>query len=237
MASLSDIYRYVALQCRVENRAVKGVQGFVTISRQSGSVGIAVGEKLELYLNKHLPGRCPWTIFNKNLVDEIVKDHNLSSNVIPFLEEKAVPGIEEALEEMLGVHPPGSILVRDTNDTINRLAKMGRVIIVGHGAAVITNKIAGGVHVRLVGSLKKRKDSTKENLKCNDRQAQDIIYKEDKGRRGYLKQNFGKDIDDPLLYDLVINTDLVSLTQAASLIGSLVIQKVCNLTKGEISCQ
>ena len=226
MASLSDIYRYVALQCRVENRAVKGIQGFVTISRQSGSVGITVGEKLGLYLNKHLPGRCPWTIFNKNLVDEIVKDHNLSSNVIPFLEEKAVPGIDEMLEEMLGVHPPESILVRDTNDTIIRLAKMGRVIIVGHGAAVITNKIQGGVHVRLVGSLKKRKDSTKESLKCNDKEAEDIIYKEDKGRSGYLKQNFGKNIDDPLLYDLVINTDLVSLTQAASLIGSLVIQKM-----------
>ena len=226
MASLSDIYRYVALQCRVENRAVKGVPGFVTISRQSGSVGIAVGDKLADYLNKHLPSRCPWTVFNKNLVDEIIKDHNLSSSVIPFLEEKAVPEIEEMLEELLGVHPPQSILVRDTNDTIIRLAKMGRVIIVGHGAAVITNKIPGGVHVRLVGSLKKRKDSTKENLKCNDKEVEDIIYKEDKGRRGYLKQNFGKDIDDPLLYDLVINTDLVSLTQAASLIGDLVIQKV-----------
>ena len=226
MASLSDIYRYLAVQCRVENRVGKGVQGFVTISRQSGSAGIAVGEKLGLYLNEHLPGECLWTVFNKNLVDEIIKDHNLSSSVIPFLEEKAVPEIEEMLEELLGVHPPQSILVRDTNDTIIRLAKMGHVIIVGHGAAVITNKIPGGVHVRLVGSLKKRKDSTKENLKCNDKGAEDVIYKEDEGRRGYLKQIFGKDIDDPLLYDLVINTDLVSLTQAASLIGSLVIQKV-----------
>jgi cytidylate kinase len=226
MASLSDIYRYLAVQCRVENRVGKGVQGFVTISRQSGSAGIAVGEKLGLYLNEHLPGECPWTVFNKNLVDEIIKDHNLSSSVIPFLEEKAVPEIEEMLEELLGVHPPQSILVRDTNDTIIRLAKMGHVIIVGHGAAVITNKIPGGVHVRLVGSLKKRKDSTKENLKCNDKGAEDVIYKEDEGRRGYLKQIFGKDIDDPLLYDLVINTDLVSLTQAASLIGGLVVQKV-----------
>jgi len=229
MASLSNIYRYLVLQCRVENRAAKGVQGFVTISRQSGSAGITVGVKLELYLNKHLSGGCPWTVFNKNLVDEIIKDHNLSSSVIPFLEEKAVPEIEGMLEEMLGVHPPEAILVRDTNDTIMRLARMGHAIIVGHGAAVITNKIPRGVHVRLVGSLKKRKDSTKENLKCNDKGAEDIIYKEDKGRRGYLKQNFGKDIDDPLLYDLVINTDLVSLTQAASLIGGLVVQKAIPL--------
>jgi len=231
--AISDIYRYLAVQCRVENRARQGVQGFVTISRQTGAGGIVIDEKLALYLDKHLPGACSWTVFDKNLVDEIVKDHHsLSKNIAPFLEEKAVPKIEEALEEMLGVHPSESTLVSDTDDTILRLAKMGRVILVGRGSANITNKIAGGVHVRLVGSFKKRKDYTKEYFKCNDKEAEEIIRKEDKGRGEYLKQNFGRDIDDPLLYDLIINTDLVSYDQAASLIGGLIVMKIESLRNG-----
>ena len=31
----------------------------------------------------------------------------------------------------------------------------------------------------------------------------------------YVKKYFGKDIDDPLLYHLVINTDLVSYGESA----------------------
>jgi len=225
--SISNVYSYIASQCRAELRRAKEIQGFVTISRQTGSGGIVIGQKLAVYLDKHLPGACCWTVFDKNLVDEIIKDHHLlSKKIVPFLQEKAVPNIEETLEEMLGAHPLGSILVGNTNDTILRLARMGRVILVGRGSSNITNKILGGVHVRLVGSFKSRKNYTKEYLKCNDKEAEDIIDKEDTGRKEYLMQNFGQDIQDPLLYDLVINTDMVSLTQAVLLIGDLVLQRV-----------
>jgi len=166
--SISNVYEYIVSQCRASNKKVKEVQGFVTISRQTGAGGIIIGEKLAVYLDKHLPGECPWTFFDKNLVDEIIKDHCLlSKSIVPFLQEKAIPEIEEMLEEVLGVHPPGLILVKDTNDTILRLAEMGRVILVGRGSANITKKIAGGVHVRLVGSFEKRRDYTKEYQKCN----------------------------------------------------------------------
>jgi cytidylate kinase len=109
---------------------------------------------------------------------------------------------------------------------------MGRVILVGRGSANITNKIAGGVHVRLIGSFKRRKEYTKAYFKCNDTEAEGIIHNEDKGRGEYLKQNFGQDIDDPLFYDLVINTDLVSYDQAVLLIGSLVVMKIESLRNG-----
>jgi len=225
--SISNVYSYMASQCRITDRTSQAVQGFVTISRQTGAGGIAIGEKLACYLDTHLPGVCHWTVFDKNLVDEIIKDHkSLSQNIIPFLQEKAAGEIEDMLEEMLGVHPAESILVSDTNDTILRLARMGRVILVGRGSAHITHKIAGGVHVRLVGSFKKRKDCTKAYFKCNDQEAIDVMDKEDKGRTEYLKQNFDQNIHDPLLYDLVINTDSVSSTEAVSLIGDLVIKRI-----------
>ena len=53
--------------------------------------------------------------------------------------------------------------------------------------------------------------------------AEEFLKTEDEGRKSYLKNYFGKNIDDPLLYDLVINTDLISYEEAAHMIGRAVI--------------
>ncbi len=59
-----------------------------------------------------------------------------------------------------------------------------------------------------------------------DRQdALHFIHKTDKDRARYLRDHFRKNIDDPLLYHLVINTDRVSYEDAARLIGDEVIQR------------
>ena len=51
------------------------------------------------------------------------------------------------------------------------------------------------------------------------------IEREDGGRRRYLKRYFGRDIDDPLDYHLVINTDWVALRRAAAIAGDLALNR------------
>jgi cytidylate kinase len=46
----------------------------------------------------------------------------------------------------------------------------------------------------------------------------DLIHTEARGRRRYLRKYFGADPDDPKLYHLVINTDLVNYEMAAAMI-------------------
>ena len=221
-----NIYEYLASQCRLAQKEEPSSplsRGFVTISRQAGAGGITIGEKLVRYLNKELPGKCPWTLFDKNLVDEVIKEHHLSEKILPFLKESSISEIEDILDDLFGLHPPQFNLVQRTNQTILHLARMGRVILVGRGSPVITRKVAGGVHVRLIGSFQKRKSHIKEYFKFTDKEAELFIKNEDNGRAKYLKNYFNEDIDNPLLYDLIINTDTVSYDQAASLIGNLVI--------------
>ena len=51
-----------------------------------------------------------------------------------------------------------------------------------------------------------------------DRQtALDFIHREDKGRKRFLKEHFEEDIDNPLLYHLVINTDRIPLRRRRAL--------------------
>lgn len=199
---------------------------FVTISRQTGAGGISVGEKLIEYLTKHdLECSCPWTLFDKDLLERVIEEHRLPKDLVAFMQEKYVSDLRDMLETLMELHPPALALVRQTTETIFHLANMGHVILVGRGSSVITRRLAGGLHVRLVGSIDKRIRHVAEYYGIAHKAAEEKVIEEDKGRRDYLKQFFGKNIDDPLLYDLVIDTDALGYAEAARIIGDAVLNR------------
>jgi cytidylate kinase len=196
----------------------------VTISRQSGSGGHAVAETLAEYLQAACPKHCcPWTVFDRNLVEKVLEDHHLPRRLAQFMPEDRISEIADTMDELFGLHPPSWTLVRQTADTVLHLVELGNVILIGRGATVITSKLDYVFHVRLVGSLQRRVEHMQEISQLSPKAALELIEQQDRGRKRYLKKYFGKDIDDPLLYHLVVNTDLMSYEQAARLIGNAVL--------------
>src|ERR1035438_7694939 len=129
----------------------------VTISRQTGSGAHVVAEKLAACLQAHTPSDArPWTVFDRNLVEKVLEDHNLPQRLARFMPEDRVSEIADTMDELFGLHPPSWTLVRQTTETILHLAELGNVILIGRGATVITGKLDYVFHVRLVGSLGKR---------------------------------------------------------------------------------
>lgn len=194
---------------------------FVTISRQTGAGGITIGQKLAEYLQERdRQALCPWTLFDRDLIQAVLEEHNFPQDYAKFMSEDKTSEIQDSIEELFGLHPSKWTLVHKTSETILHLAQMGNAIIVGRGANVVTRRfLNSGVHVRLIGSLKKRIKHIQEYYQLSSDEAAQFIRTEDEGRRRYLSQNFDKNIDDPLLYDLVVNTDFVSYGEAAKLIG------------------
>jgi len=196
----------------------------ITISRQTGSGGHSVAERVAEYLQMRAPKEtCPWTIFDRNLVEKVIEDHNLPKRLARFMPEDRISEIPDTMDEIFGLHPPSWTLVRQTAETILHLAQLGNVIIIGRGAHVITAKLDSVFHARLVGSLEKRVEYLQQVNGLGRKAALELIRREDRGRRRYLKKYFDKNIDDPLLYHLVINTDLVSFDEAARVIGDAVL--------------
>ena len=115
--------------------------------------------------------------------------------------------------------------MEETAETILRLAHLGNVILVGRGASIVTRKLENAFHVRLVGELENRVARIQQLYNFDRRQALEFIHRQDKGRRRYLKEHYDRDIDDPVLYDLVINTDRVRYEDATRLIGDAVIHR------------
>ena len=202
-----------------------GLRHAVTISRQTGSGAYLVAEKLAACLQAHTPKDArPWTVFDRNLVEKVLEDHNLPQRLAKFMPEDRVSEIADTMDELFGLHPPSWTLVRQIADTILHLVELGNVIVIGRGATVITSKLDNVFHVRLVGSLEKRAARIQELEHLNKEAALELIRREDRGRGRYLKTHFKADIDDPLLYHLVINTDLVSCDHAAQIIANAMLK-------------
>ena len=57
------------------------------------------------------------------------------------------------------------------------------------------------------------------------KEAIEKIRIDDISRMEYMRDNFHKDIDDPLLYHMVVNTHLLKYEEAAKVIASAVMYK------------
>jgi len=55
--------------------------------------------------------------------------------------------------------------------------------------------------------------------------AHKLIRQEDRGRKRYVRKYFDEDLDNPLLYDLVLNTDPFTYAEAAQVIGDAVLKR------------
>jgi cytidylate kinase len=197
----------------------------VTISRQAGSGGHSVAGALVEYLRAGASRNenHPWMVFDRNLVGRVLEEHHLPQRLVRFMPEDRISETNDVLDELFRLHPASPALVEKTAETILGLAKLGNVILIGRGANVVTRGLDYAFHVRLVGSLDKRAEYIQKSRGLEKRAALEFIAREDLGRRRYLRKYYGKDIDDPLLYHMVINTDLTVHRLAAATIARVLL--------------
>jgi cytidylate kinase len=203
----------------------KHVQRAVTISRQAGCGAAVVAEKLGRFLQDHSPGdACPWTVFDRDLMNKVLEDHNLPSRLAKFLPEDRVSQLEDIIADVFETHPPSDTIAYQTSETMLKLAGLGHVILIGRGGNVITAKLPHVLHVRLVAPLEKRVEYSHKFYNLTEAEAHRFCLDQDRGRERYLKRYFDADVNNPLLYHLVINTSLIGYDAAARLIGDAVLR-------------
>ena len=191
----------------------------VTISRQAGCGAGIVAGKISKLLQEHSQNdECPWTIFDRNLMTKVLEDHHLSARIAKFLPEDRITELEDITDELFGLRPASWTVIEQTSETILRLVELGNVIIIGRGGNVITASLPNILHVRLVAPHEKRIEHAQTFYEMTQKEAREFCVREDLGRARYLKKYFKSDINDPLLYHLIINTGLVSYDEAAELI-------------------
>jgi hypothetical protein len=202
----------------------------ITISRQTGAGSKPVCEKLVNIMDEYSePEGVKWAFFDRNLIEKVLEDHHLPKQISDFMPEGKYKHLNAVVNELLGLKPAEWTLIHKTTDTILQLARMGNVVIVGRGANIITSKLKNTFHVRLIASLEKRVEHIKTLMNLSEEEALNYIKKEDEKRKKYLKSYFHADADDPLLYHMTVNTDLLTHKGAAYLIAEAVVLKFSHL--------
>jgi len=202
------------------------VNPFVTISRQTGAYGLTIARDLCEYLQKNEKRpNCFWAGFDRELIAKVVEEHNLPEKVLPYLSETTISEIQDIMEELFDVHPSQYTLVHKTGETILHLAQLGYAVIVGMASNIITAKLPGGVHVRLIGPLETRVKRVQEYYQMDEKKAAEFVLVEDQNRKNYVKKYFDKDVDDPSLYDMVINTGELKPQEIVQIVGEFVLKR------------
>ena len=198
----------------------------VTVSRQTGAGGRSFGEALCGWLEKYQPkGKGPWVLVDKELVDKILEDDALPDRLATWSPEDHLSGVSFVIEELLGLHRATWRPIQETTETILRLAEMGNVVLVGRGANVILAHRPQTFHVRLVASTESRVENVAELRGLSTKKALAYVEAEDKARQRFIRRYFQVDVNDPLLYNLVVNVDRTPLDEAARIVEEAVLAR------------
>jgi cytidylate kinase len=199
---------------------VKPPAPFITISRECCAGGSGLAQLLAQQMNQEAASGASWSIFGGNIINQMLQANHLPEELARYLPEDKIPEVNATIGEIVGLHPSLWELVQKANETMRRLAMAGNVILVGRGANFATAGIAGGVHVRLVAPLANRAQYYAQRFGISEADALVHNAKCDAARRRYVSAHFNNAVENPAAYDLVINTSLVPLAEAAQMVAA-----------------
>lgn len=182
----------------------------ITISRESGSVGLQVARDLCEKLGFHL--------FHDEIVDAMVETSKNSRFLLETLDEKAMNVVDDVVSDFVNTHhlwpdEYSKLLFK----ILNTISSHGNAVIVGRGANCV---LSGGniIRIRIVAPLSFRRKNIQSARDLNKEDAQKFIVSTDANRAAFVKRYFNCDATDPANYDLILNTGTLTVERAVQVI-------------------
>lgn len=97
-------------------------------------------------------------------------------------------------------------------------ARKGNIVVVGRGGQVLLKDIPGILHVRIVAPLEVRMNRIMEREGKDEKDAARILRQSDRDSAGFIHSFFDVDWNDQSLYDLIINTQKISVDTGVKMI-------------------
>lgn len=115
--------------------------------------------------------------------------------------------------------------------TIFELAARDAVVLVGHGAAVLLRPLPDVLRVRVTAPEAVRAERVRHQQGLVPDAALDFVRETDHERAARIKFLYRVDVADPLLYDLALNTERVSVAEGAALVAQALLVHPCRSTE------
>ena len=101
---------------------------------------------------------------------------------------------------------------------IQDFGQTGRAVIVGRASQIILAEHPAVCHLKIVAPFAERVEHIMQTREMDHNNARKLIEQHDNWRKDYLRNAHKADWDDPLLYDLTINTGRMTPEAAVDII-------------------
>ena len=192
-----------------ESIAEKAVS-YIALSREAGAGGSKVAEALGQKLG--------WEVLDKGVLDQLADRYQVSRPVLEAVDETTISWAYNIFGNWLD----REIISHEKYLTrLNRIflaaAKKGNAIFVGRGAQFLLPRDRG-LAVRLVASESYRIRQLMEYHDLPLAKARQMMHQLDRGRGEFVRYFFHQEVDDPHIYDMVINVEQFGVEKTAELI-------------------
>lgn len=175
----------------------------ITISRQLGSLGDEVAEKVAIRLG--------YQVVCREIINQAAIQCGAPELALAWIDDLGILDIKPTPKER-------QAFLVSIQEVMDRLADLGNVVIVGRAGQTILGNRANVFHVRVIApaALRAERIANLQNISIKAAQAQ--VETSDRTRWNYLKRYYRACWDDAELYDLIINTARVNPDQGACMI-------------------
>jgi len=175
----------------------------ITISREMGSGGIPIVHQAAEELG--------YNLVDGETIKDVASQYGLTDETLQQVDEKP-PAFVEKLDRQIELNMHRIQLIVLEN------ALKGNVIIYGRGGQDLLPGINSIFRVRIIAPFEERVERWAEREWIDPDLARSLVRKSDQQRAGFIKYYFDRNWEDPLEYDLVINTSKLSHETAVQLI-------------------
>ncbi len=175
----------------------------ITVSRQLGSFGNEIAQKVADNLN--------YEYVDKLKIGEALAIQGFPTPEVEKYDEKK-PSIWDSFSDQR------RRFLHLIQAVIYDFARKSKTVIVGRGGQILLKDVPGALHVRIVAPFDVRLKRIMEREGHNERNGERILRRSDRDSSGYIRSFFGEDWDNQTLYDMVINTQTISIDTGMKMI-------------------
>ncbi len=172
------------------------LQPFICISRNVGAGGRAVARRLGDQIG--------WPVFDRDILKVMAGDDAVQQQLYEHIDERDQTWMDSVLEWIFEGNVQRDDYFKKLSKTVVTLAKQAPAIFVGRGIDYILPR-ESGLRVRIIAPIEDRARWYAEQNDVSPAQARRAVHDLDEQRNEFLRNHFGRDANDPLRHDLVIN--------------------------------
>jgi cytidylate kinase len=207
----AQVHRYLTEQERGGPRQEAVVPPLsIALSRQAGSGGAAIA--------RAVGERLGWPVYDHELLDRIAQEKGLNARLLEHLDERSAGWLEATIRNFSATAgDEDRVYLRALLGLLASLGKAGHCVIVGRGAAQML-PADSTLRVRVIAPHESRVTEVQKRRRLSRAEAERWVDTIDRERQRFVKHSFHVDAADPLLYDLVLNSDRLGVEKCAALI-------------------